>query len=117
MPKLLFVDDDRTTVRMMQTLLELDGFEVRCASSGHEAVSAAREFLPDLVMMDFHLVDMSGIELIAQLRQIEALAKTPMVLASGMDKEVEARAAGASLFLVKPFEPSRLADQLLKLLG
>ncbi len=117
MPKILIVDDDRTTVRLLQTLLQLDGFEVSSASRGQEALQVAAEVVPDIFLVDFHLNDMTALEFMPQLRDMAAFAQTPVVIASGMDKEDEVLAVGAACFLLKPFDPNALAGILNNLLG
>ena len=117
MPRLLIVDDDRTTVKLLQTLLEMDGFEVSMATHGQQAMELAREVKPDAFLVDYHLIDMPGIELIEQLRSDSLFATTPIVMASGLDVETDALKAGANTFLVKPFEPGKLAGVFLDLIG
>lgn len=117
MPKIMIVDDDRTTVRLLQTLLEMDGFEVSMASRGQQAIELAREIIPDAFLVDYHLTDMPGVELIAQLRSDSLFAATPIVMASGLDVETDALKAGADTFLVKPFEPGKLAGVFNDLIG
>jgi DNA-binding response OmpR family regulator len=117
LPKILIVDDDRTTVKLLQTLLELDGFEVEVASRGEVALEVADETRPDVFLVDYHLVDMDGVELVSHLRANPQFANAPIIMASGLDKEDEAVDAGANAFLIKPFEPDSLADLFYDLLG
>ena len=117
LPKILIVDDDRTTVKLLQTLLEMDGFDVLMAPRGQTALEIAYESSPDIVLVDFHLADMDGIEVVTRLRSDSAFDSMPIVMASGLDMENEALNAGADVFLVKPFEPNSLADLFYKLLG
>ena len=63
-----------------------------------------------MFLIDYHLLDMDGIELITQLRADPEFAQTPIVMASGMDVSHEALAAGANAFLTKPYEPDDLSD-------
>ncbi len=117
MPKVLIVDDDRTTVKLLQTLLELDGFEVSSALKGADVQATVDEAKPDIMLIDYHLSDMDGVEVIRQLRKQEDYASMPIVMASGLDVQEEAIGAGASLFLVKPFEPGELPRLFNKLLN
>jgi two-component system cell cycle response regulator len=117
LPKILIVDDDRTTVKLLRTLLEMDGFEVITAANGTTALNVADETPPDILLVDYHLLDMDGTELISRLRSDPRFARIPMVMASGLDKEAEAQQAGADAFLIKPFEPNTLADLFYNLLG
>ncbi len=108
MAKVLIIDDDRTTVKLLQTLLELDGFEVGISPRGADAVPMAQSFRPDIFLVDYHLSDMDGATVIRQLR--EDGFDTPIVVASGLNVEDEVLAAGADAFLVKPFEPEELPE-------
>lgn len=117
MSTILIVDDDRTTVRLLQTLLEMDGFRVCTAQRGADVPGTIADQRPDLLLMDYRLIDMDGIEVIRRLRAEPATEKLPVVIASGMDVEVEAKEAGATAFLIKPFEPDALADLFRRLLN
>ncbi|MDL1900936.1 response regulator [Anaerolineae bacterium CFX9] len=117
MPKVLVVDDDRVTVKLLTTLLELDGFDVVVASNGEEVLPIARHERPDLILMDYHLMDMDGVDCIRQLRALPDFAAIPIVMASGLDVEKEAMAAGASRFIGKPYEPNDLPVIFNELLG
>ena len=117
MAKIMIVDDDRTTVRLLKTLLEMDGFEIAVAGRGMDVMPLAEEFLPDLFLMDYHLSDSDGVEIVRQLRQMDRFAATPIVMTSGLDVEEEALSAGATTFLVKPFEPEDLPGLFNNLIG
>jgi CheY-like chemotaxis protein len=117
LPKVMIVDDDRTTVTLLQTLLSLDGFDVIIVPRGEEVIPQAQREKPDLFLIDFHLSDISGAEVVAALRRHNLFAHTPIVMASGMNVEPEAKKAGANMFLVKPYEPGNLAAIFHKLLG
>lgn len=104
----MIVDDDRTTVKLLQTLLELDGFEVSVAGRGVDVMPLAQKVRPDVFLMDYHLADMHGVEVLRALRASAEFAQTPVVVASGMDVSAEVLSAGANHFLVKPFEPDEL---------
>ena len=117
MAKVLIVDDDRTTVKLLQTLLELDGFEVDMVGSGGEVMDKAAAFQPDIFLMDYHLSDMDGVDVLRDLRAGGPFANTPVVVASGLDVEEEVMEAGANMFLIKPFEPDDLPNLFNQLLG
>jgi DNA-binding response OmpR family regulator len=117
LPKILIVDDDRTTVRLLQTLLEMDGFEVLISARGQTAFELAQQNAPDIFLVDYHLADMDGVDLVSQLRASAQFAKTPIVMASGLNVEAAALKAGANTFLVKPFEPNKLATLFYGLIG
>ncbi|MDZ4766248.1 MAG: response regulator [Chloroflexota bacterium] len=106
--KVLIVDDDVTIVKLLRTLLELDGFEVFSALRGGDVMTQANQCQPDIFLIDFHLTDMDGTEVVQRLRADATFAEKPIVVASGLDVEDEVIKAGATAFLVKPFEPSEL---------
>ncbi len=108
MAKLLIVDDDKTTVSLLQTLLELDGFVVQTAGRGADVMTMLSDFQPDVILMDYHLSDMKGVDVLRELRGHSDYATLPVVMASGLDVGQEVLAAGANQFLVKPFEPDEL---------
>ncbi len=116
MPKVMIVDDDRTTVNLLETLLTMDGFDVALVARGQDVLRAARQERPDVFLIDHHLSDIDGSEVVRQLRADPDFAQAPIVIASGMNVEDEARRAGADLFLFKPLEPDTLADTLKGLL-
>ena len=117
MSKVMIVDDDRTTVTLLKTLLELDGFDVVIVPRGAMVLEKAHLEKPDLFLLDYHLADMEGTTIIRNLRADPAFATTPIVMSSGLNVEDEAKKAGANMFLVKPFEPSNLATIFNKLIG
>lgn len=104
----MIVDDDRTTVRLLQTLLELDGFRVSAVPRGADVLPSLQQERPDIILMDYHLADTDGVEVLRALRALPEFADLPVVMTSGLDVRDEALAAGANTFLVKPFEPDEL---------
>lgn len=117
MAKVLIVDDDKTTVMLLKTLLELDGFEIETVGNGSQVRATATAFQPDIILMDYHLSDMEGIDVLKDLRASGPFMDTPVIMASGLDIEQEAMAAGANKFLVKPFEPDELPGLFNSLIG
>jgi two-component system chemotaxis response regulator CheY len=114
--KILIVDDDPTTIKLLQMFLELDGFDVTTAPRGADVLPTAHASPPDLILMDYHLSDMDGVTVLRQLRALPAFERTPIVMASGMDVEEEAIGAGATSFLIKPFDPTELGRLFKKLI-
>lgn len=115
--KVMIVDDDRTTVKLLQTLLELDGFDVVVANRGGDVIQIAEQAHPDIFLMDYHLNDMHGVDVLRHLRVHPTFSHTPVIMTSGLDVSEEVMAAGASAFLVKPFEPEDLPILFGRLLG
>jgi CheY-like chemotaxis protein len=103
--RVLLVEDSSTVCKMMCMLLESHGHEVRAVGDGASAINAAREFRPDVVVLDLNLPDMSGYDVAARLKEIPELSATMLIALSGRG-EAEAkrlsREAGFHHHLVKP---------------
>lgn len=112
----MLVDDDYNTVNLLQLLLEMDGFEVAAAPGGAEVMAKAKAFSPDAFLVDYHLSDLKGVDLVRQLRAEAEFKKAPIIMTSGLDRSDDALAAGATEFLLKPFEPNHLISRLQALL-
>jgi two-component system chemotaxis response regulator CheY len=115
----LVVDDDPFIRKLIATTLEdVSRFEIYEASDGLEAVEVARRELPALVFLDVDMPKLNGIEACRRLRADSATSGATIVMltaAQGEGVEREAEAAGADLFLTKPFSPLdllRLVDRL-----
>ncbi|MGB1288343.1 MAG: response regulator [Aggregatilineales bacterium] len=117
MAKIMIVDDDRTTTSLLEMLLELDGYEVIVVSMGANVIPTAEKDTPDLFLMDYHLTDMHGVDILRDLRVHATLKDIPVIIASGMNVEDEVMAAGANEFLIKPFEPGDLPIMFEKLIN
>ncbi len=118
MPKVMLVDDDRTTATLLETLLSLDGFDVILAARGSEVLEKARREQPDAFLIDYHLAGgINGTDIIGQLRAEPAFQHAPIIMTSGMNVEDAALRAGANLFLIKPFDPVQLPNLLNQLLS
>lgn len=103
---LLIVDDDPTVIVVLGAMLRSFG-QVRFAKRGADALRLARQAIPDLVLLDLGLPDMSGLEVLAEMRRSPLLADVPVVVLSGSDHAplVEAaRREGAAACLHKPPE-------------
>ena len=114
----LIVDDDVFIRKLIATTLEdVAGFDLHQAGDGLEAVEHAERIPPTIVFLDVNMPRMDGIETLKRLRASEVArgATIVMLTAAGEESEQEARAAGADLFLTKPFSPLdllRLVDEL-----
>ena len=116
---ILIVDDDPGIRRLIATTLEdVSGYRMAEAGDGEEAVERARQVQPAIVFLDIDMPRLNGIETCRRLRSEPATADATIVMLTGdSDDEAErdARAAGADLFLTKPFSPLhllRLVDRL-----
>jgi CheY-like chemotaxis protein len=116
---ILIVDDDPAIRKLIATTLEdVSGYRLQEASNGAEAVERAVDAQPEIVFLDVDMPRLNGIEACRRLRSDPATAGATIVMLtgdSGPDAERGARAAGADLFLTKPFSPLhllRLVDRL-----
>ena len=106
MARILVVDDDLDILELLRLKLELCGHEVITAPDGEAGLSAASEHRPDLVLADWTMPRMSGIDLLAAMRADSAIAKTPFVLLTARAHEVDV--PGIDGFLAKPFSLANL---------
>ena len=116
---ILIVDDDAAIRRLIATTLEdVSGYRLEEATNGAEAVEQAVDSRPEIVFLDVEMPRLDGIEACRRLRSDPATAGATIVMltgASGPRAESGAMAAGADLFLTKPFSPLhllRLVDRI-----
>ena len=113
--RILVVDDNRDAADSAGTLLLLWGHNVRVAYEGARALTLAREFHPDLCLVDLGMPGMDGFQVARQLRQDPALVGTLLVALTGFDRESDRKAcheAGFDAYLVKPVDVDALRDLL-----
>lgn len=115
MTSVLVVDDDFMVARLHARFVErVEGFEVAgVAATGQEALTLAASLEPDLVLLDVHLPDLGGLEVLARLRESGSRAGVVMVTAERDADVVRAALAGGAMqYVVKPFEQQDLAERL-----
>lgn len=115
MPKLILIEDDDTMRSLLQTLLEFEGFQVLQLDGGtslEDILSRLRRDKPDLVLLDVHLRNLSGFDLVKQMRQDEELKSIRVLMYSGMELSIQSRQAGADGFILKPFMPEDLVAKI-----
>ena len=109
---IMIVDDSPTMLLSLHGILSKAGFKVEQARSGEDAVSALKGGLrPAMVITDFNMGAMNGIEVVRQVRKLPGLQFTPLVLLTTetqRDRRDEARSAGATGWLVKPVQAEAL---------
>jgi CheY-like chemotaxis protein len=107
MKTILVVEDDRSLARLVQLNLEAEGYRVSVCSEGGGALDGLRCATPDLVLLDLRLpTAVSGWDVLTYLRTEERLRRVPVVVLSAYAQaqdRTQAKAAGASQYLVKPF--------------
>ncbi len=109
--RVLIADDDRDSVATLGALLELEGYEVRAVHGGQEALDAARQFKPHVVLLDIGMPKVTGYEAARRLRQRYG-DDCPMLVAVTAWKQASdkilASLAGFDHHVAKPYEPSEL---------
>ena len=116
---ILIVDDDESIRRLIATTLEdVSGYRMSEAADGEEAMRRAREVQPSIVFLDIDMPRLDGIEACRRMKSEPSTADATIVMLTGDSEqgaELEARRAGADVFLTKPFSPLhllRLVDRL-----
>ena len=105
----LVIDDDELTCKALRKLLERRGYELDVARSGKEGIEKAIEKHHNVALVDIMLPDMSGTDLLRQLREIDPMMANIMVTGKAtVDNAVEALNLGADAFIRKPFKPDEL---------
>lgn len=120
MAKILAVDDSASMRQMVSFTLKGAGHDVIEASDGTEALEIAKKQGMDLVLSDVNMPKMNGIELVKNLRQLPNYKFTPILMLtteSAGDKKMEGKTAGATGWIVKPFNPDQLLSTIKKVLG
>lgn len=114
--KILHVDDEPDIREITKlALVDVGGFNVRSCASGKEALAAAPDFGPDLILIDVMMPGMDGPATLRELRNLPGTAATPAIFmtAKVQAREVEEfRMIGAADVIAKPFDPMKLADQV-----
>lgn len=117
--RILYIEDAPDIQAIAALALEkVGGFTVALCSSGAEALAAAPDFAPDLILVDVMMPQMDGPTTVEALRQVPATAQTPVIFVTAkvMPAEVERyRALGALGVIAKPFDPMTLADEVRRL--
>ncbi|HYI98588.1 MAG TPA: response regulator transcription factor [Thermoleophilaceae bacterium] len=115
-PRVLVVEDDRDIADVLRRSLDLDGYEVRLAGDGEEALAAAGVFAPDAVILDLGLPKLDGVEVCRRLRSDGDVPILMLTARDGVDSRVDGLDSGADDYLVKPFERRELLARLRALL-
>jgi two-component system chemotaxis response regulator CheY len=116
---ILAVDDSASMRQMVSFTLRHAGYEVVEAVDGVEALEYARGTVVNLVLTDVNMPKMDGITLVRELRRLESYRYVPLLMLTteaGQEKKMEGRKAGATGWLVKPFNPDKLLATIAKVL-
>lgn len=105
--KILAVDDENDVLLIIKTALLSEGFEVKTAASGADALAIIEDFIPDLIVLDMMMPELSGFDVLEKIRENPSLKSVPVIMLTGVsDKEKirEAIDSGVDYYIIKPFE-------------
>jgi CheY-like chemotaxis protein len=111
--KILVVDDNRDAADSLAAILRVEGHEARAAYSGAEAVQAAEEMKPDVVLLDIQMPQMSGYDVARALRDYRRGVRAVIVAVTAYGQESDrlaARQAGFHHHITKPVDPARVLE-------
>jgi PAS domain S-box-containing protein len=114
--RVLYIEDNPSNVALMEALVaRRDDLELHAAQRGHAGIELARRLVPDVVVLDLHLPDMTGEAVIAALREDEATSGVPVVVVTAdvtREHEQRLRDAGTTAYLTKPLDLARFQAEL-----
>lgn len=111
----LIVEDEAAIVTLLRYNLEREGFRVYSTDDGEEAITMVKEYKPDIIVLDWMLPSMSGIDVCKQLRWNNDTKSTPIIMLSARGEEadrIRGLDAGADDYLTKPFSPAELIARI-----
>ena len=118
--KILIIDDDLDTLRLVGLMLQRQGYQISAATNGQQGLDKAFEENPDLILLDVMMPDMDGYEVTRRLRQNPTTAETPVLMFTAknqIDDRVTGLEVGANDYLTKPTHPSELQARVKTLLS
>ena len=114
-PKVLLVEDDHTMVALLRTLLRFEGFDVALLESDEsleKILACVRKERPTVVLLDVHLRQVNGFDLLYAIRADAELYETRVIMSSGIDFSQRCLDEGANAFILKPYMPEDLITKL-----
>ncbi|MCX6054900.1 MAG: response regulator [Chloroflexi bacterium] len=118
--KILIVDDDLETIRLVSLMLQRQGYQILTATSGTQAIAMARSEKPDLIVTDAMMPDLDGYQVTIELRKDPELADTPILMftaKSQVDDKITGYNAGVDDYMTKPVHPAELNAHVKALLS
>ena len=113
--KILVVDDDLDIIEILKYNLNKSGYLVKSAKNGIEAIKRAKKFMPNIILMDVMMPEMSGIEACSEIKQIDELSETMIIFLSARSEDytqISAYDAGADDYINKPIKPKILLKKI-----
>jgi DNA-binding response OmpR family regulator len=118
--KVLVVDDNEKTIKLVKYNLEKDGFKVICSMDGLEGLSLARKEKPDIIVLDVVLPGIDGHRLCSFLKFDQKFKHIPIIMLTGHigeESEKISKETGADAFLTKPYKPEVLLSKIKELIS
>jgi CheY-like chemotaxis protein len=107
--KILILEDNTMMRSLLQTLLELEDFQVVCPTFPlNDPLKVIQQAQPDIILMDINMPGINGLSLLAKIRSSEELKRIKVIMSSGSDLKQESLKAGADSYLMKPYMPDDL---------
>ena len=111
--KVLVVDDEPEITEIVESFLTEAGYKVAIANSGTDAIKRAKEFKPDVILLDIMMPGTDGYSVCQQLKKDPHFANTPVIFLTGKDREDDmgrSFKAGGDMYIKKPFSCERLLE-------
>ena len=113
----MLIEDDPTMLSLLNTLLEIEGYEVALLEGFNNIVEDIHTQNPDIILMDVNLKEVNGIEILEQIRKDNKIKDVKIIMSSGMDYGHESLSKGANEFLLKPYMPDELIEKVKRILS
>jgi len=118
MTRVMLAEDDYTMVSLLKTLLGMEGFQATTILDKTGALlENIRLDIPDVILLDVHLGDLNGLDVVKDLRKDKELKSIRVIMTSGIDMTDACLDAGADAFLLKPYMPDDLILSIRTLVG
>jgi DNA-binding response OmpR family regulator len=120
MPKVMLIEDDKTMLSLLSTLLKMEGYQIiqlTTEQTVDELITTLRREKPDGALVDVHLQQASGIDLLIRVRKEPDLSSIRILMSSGLDMSAECKRAGADDFILKPYMPDELIKRIRRVLN
>lgn len=108
----MLIDDDPTMLRLLKTLIEIEGFKTAVWGGGADVIGELQTVQPDAILLDVNLKGINGIDLLKKIRADKKYYAIPVLMTSGMDYSEKCRQAGATAFIMKPYMPDQLISTI-----
>ncbi|HMU92006.1 MAG TPA: response regulator [Anaerolineales bacterium] len=115
MSKILIIDDDMETTKLLESLVKMNGHSPTSINNSADAIETANSIIPDLILLDIMMPRINGIQLCKMFQSTQTLKHIPIIIVSALNdigSKKDAFNAGAKDFITKPFLPKELAQKI-----